>query len=193
LYNPHDDSGEVPRHISSHYAGLVDCLKTGDKIRGAFEASWLAHYICDGLTPAHHWPLEDRIAEAVASSTTSDVSKFTASLKKNWSIWGLKGHLSTHFYFETGIAFALLSYQIRPVFSEDELARARQLGAVEYFKDQARDVATLHLYERFYKESWSAELIASIKNKVAPQTARAIGTIWLLAVLEAGQELASLS
>jgi hypothetical protein len=192
LYDPVSDSGEVPMHITNHYAGLVDALKRGDKIRGAFEASWMAHYICDGLTPAHHWPLEDKIAEAVATGDLrdGDVSAFGATFKKYWAIWGVKGHLSTHFYFETGIAFALMTYQVRGVFSEAELSKARQLGALDYFKSQARDIADLNLYERFYTESWSADLMNAVKNQVAPQTARTIGLIWLLALLDAGEQLA---
>lgn len=191
LYDPATDAGEVPLHIANHYAALVASLKTGDKIRGAFEASWLAHYVCDGLTPAHHWPLEEKIAEAAQTAKNPDAAKFADVFKKHWAIWGIKGHLSTHFYFETGIAFALLTYQIRPVFSDEELAKARRLGPVEYFKDQARDIATLHLYERFYRESWSADLMTSIKNRVAPQTARTIGLIWLLALLDAGEQIAT--
>lgn len=195
LYDPVNDTGEVPKHIANHYAVLVECLKYGDMVRGAFEASWLAHYICDGLTPAHHWPLEEKVAEAAAlvpeAVKEGDPSKISAVVKKHWTIWGAKGHLSTHFNFEMGVAFALLVFPIRPVFNEAELARARQLGPVEYFKAEARDVAGLHLYEQFYRTGWTAEIATAVKSKLAPQAARAIGIIWLLAMLEAGQELAA--
>lgn len=194
LYDPVTDTGEVPLHISNHYAKLVECLKSGDLVRGAFEASWMAHYIGDGLTPAHHWPLEEKIAEAVLqekeAAKAGDVNKLLLKAKKNWAVWGMKGHLSTHFNFEMGIAFALLIYPIRGKFRTEDLARARRLGYLEYFKDQARDVATLNLYERFYKQGWNSDIAAVVKNRIAPMTAEAIGIIWLLAVLEAGQELA---
>ncbi len=193
LYDPESDTGEVPLHISNHYRALVESIKLGDRTRGAFEASWLAHYVGDGLTPAHHWPLEDKLAEAADKASTDikngDTSKFTAAVTKQWAIWGAKGHLSTHFNFEMGIAFALLTFPIKPVFDEAEFARARQLGPVEFFKAEARDIAALNLYERFYKEGWNGDIAAAVKNKIAPQAARAIGFIWLLAVLEAGQEL----
>ncbi len=193
LYDPVNDTGEVPRHIANHYAALVATLARGDMVRAAFEASWMAHYIGDGLTPAHHWPLEDKVAEAAAlvpdTIKRGDASKFTAILKKNWAIWGAKGHLSTHFNFEMGVAFALLVFPVRAIFSEEELARARQLGPVEYFKDQARDIAALDLYERFYKDGWTADIATAVKNQIAPQASRTIGLIWLLALLEAGQTL----
>ena len=195
LYDPATDTGDVPRYIASHYRALVECIKTGDTIRAAFEAAWMAHYVGDGLTPAHHWPLEEKIAEAAerASKDTrrGDTTKFTALLKKNWELWGAKGHLTTHFNFEMGVAFAMLLFPIKPEFSEHELARATQLGPVEYFISEAREIATLNLYERFYKEGWNSDLATTIKNQLAPQAARTIGMIWLLALLEAGQQLAT--
>lgn len=194
LYDPTSDTGEVPMHIANHYAAMVDRLKAGDMTRAAFEASWMAHYIGDGLTPAHHWPLEEKVAEAAAlvpqTVREGDTGKFAGLIKKNWAIWGAKGHLSTHFNFEMGVAFAMLIFPIKAHFSDKELAYARNLGPVEYFKSEARDVAALGLYERFYKSGWTSEIAGAVKNTLAPQAARAIGMIWLLALLEAGQELA---
>jgi hypothetical protein len=194
LYDPVADTGEVPIHIANHYRSLVECLKDDDLVRASFEAAWLAHYIGDGLTPAHHWPLEDKIAEAAERSTKTlrggDPNKYVAFLKKNWAIWGAKGHMSTHQNFEMGIAFALLFFPIKPEFSEHELVQARELGPVEYFKHEARAIAGLNLYERFYEEGWSNELAVAVKNVLAPRTAQAIGIVWLLALLDAGQQLA---
>lgn len=196
LYDPVTDTGDAVTHIANHYSGLVEQLKRGDMIRASFEASWLAHYVCDGLTPAHHWPLEERLAEAAALSPAAlkrgDTSKFAGamtSVKKNWAVYGMKGHLSTHFYFETGIAFALLLFPIRPIFRDAEFMRARELGPLGYFKAEAVDIASIKLYERFYAEGWNSDIAAAVKNKIAPQTARAIGLIWLLALYEAGEQL----
>lgn len=193
LYDPATDSGEVPHHIESHYKSLVDALKREDSIRASFEASWMAHYIGDGLTPAHHWPLEHKIAEAAEKASRSlkngDTGKFAAQFQKHWAIWGAKGHMTTHMNFELGIAFALLIFPIRPIFSEYELSRALRLGPVEYFKSEARAVAELDLYERFYREGWTNDLALIIKNQLAPRAASCIGLLWLMALLEAGQQL----
>ncbi|HSX01810.1 MAG TPA: hypothetical protein VLI05_00680 [Candidatus Saccharimonadia bacterium] len=189
LYDPGTDTGDVPRHIANHYRVLVETLQAGDLVRAAFEASWMAHYIGDGLTPAHHWPLEAKLAEAAAlvpqAMKDGDTSKFAAIIKKHWAVWGAKGHMSTHFNFEMGVAFAMLIFPIRPVFSEDELAQAQRLGPVEYFKTQAREVAALNLYDKFYKQGWTADIATTVKNTIAPQAARTIGIIWLLAAREA--------
>jgi hypothetical protein len=195
LYDPATDTGEVPIHIANHYGGLVASLMAGDDVRASFEAAWVAHYVGDGLTPAHHFPLEDKITEAAEQAAkhieTGDTTKLTALLKKNWAIWGAKGHMTTHMNFELGIAAALLVFQIKPEFRETELARAIETGAVEYFKSQARDVASLDLYERFYKEGWNNDIATTVKNQLAPHAARTIGIIWLMALLEAGKQLAT--
>ncbi|HVQ44669.1 MAG TPA: hypothetical protein VMT30_06935 [Candidatus Saccharimonadia bacterium] len=193
LYDPVSDSGEVPMHIATHYRGLVECLGSGDMIRAAFEAAWLAHYVGDGLTPAHHFPLEDKIAEAAAKASrdleAGRFSQFAGKIRKNWDIWGAKGHMTTHQNFELGIAFALLVFPIKPQFDDQELGRARQLGPVEYFKNEAREIAELDLYDRFYKEGWNNDIASMIKRVLAPKAARTIGLIWLLALLEAGQRM----
>jgi hypothetical protein len=193
FYDPATDAGEVPSLIQSHFDALVRSLKHGDNIRAAFDASWMAHYVADGLTPAHQWPFEDKIAEAAEKASKAlkagDTTKFTAFLKKNWAIWGAKGHMTTHMNFEFGIAFALLIFPIKPELVDDELARAHRLGPVEYFKNEAREIADLDLYDRFYKDGWNADMANIVKNKLAPQAARAIGIIWLLALLEAGKQL----
>jgi hypothetical protein len=197
LYDPRTDTGEVPMHIANHYEALVASLSAEDMVRASFEAAWMAHYIGDGLTPAHHFPLEDKMAEAASKASddvkSGDTSKFTALTKKNWAIWGAKGHMTTHMNFELGIAFALLVFPIRPEFDELELARACSLGPVEYFKSEAREVASLDLYDRFYKEGWNNDIATTIKNQLAPQAARVIGTIWLMALLQSGRQLATTS
>jgi len=195
LYDPATDTGDVPMHIANHYARLVESLKAGDPIRSAFEASWMAHFIGDGLTPAHHWPLEEKLYEAReaaqdAALDDKDFARLMAQAKKHWALWGSKGHYSTHFNFEMGVAFALIMVPIRATFDEAMLAHARRLGPIEFFKEKAREVADLHLYERFYKEGWNNDIATIIKNDIAPTTAAVIGYIWLLAILEAGQELA---
>ncbi|HSX01461.1 MAG TPA: hypothetical protein VLF67_04450 [Candidatus Saccharimonas sp.] len=119
-----------------------------------------------------------------------DTRNFAGLARKHWALWGTKGHMTTHVNFEMGVAFALLIFPIKAVFDEAELTRASQLGPIEYFKAEAREVAALELYEHFYRDGWTADIATIVKNKLAPQTARAIGIIWLLAILEAGQQLA---
>ena len=192
LYDPVTDEGEVPMHIANHYRQLVEALVARDNVRSAFEAAWLAHYVCDGLTPAHHFPLEAKITaeveRAALTVAAGDSSKVTAQVKKNWAIWGPKGHLSTHIVnFGIGIAVALLFFPIKGRLSEAEVAQASQQGPVEYFKGVARQVSDLKIYQQFYAHGWTNDLASIVKNNLAPLISRSIGIIWLLASIEAAQ------
>lgn len=57
------DDTELITMILDHHHNLVEALQSGNQPRVAFEAAWLAHAIVDGLTPAHHYPLGDKIEE----------------------------------------------------------------------------------------------------------------------------------
>src|SRR5919199_3550107 len=49
--------------INDHIYNMAVALKAKDEHRAAFEAAWMAHAIVDGLTPAHHFPLDEKIEE----------------------------------------------------------------------------------------------------------------------------------
>jgi hypothetical protein len=85
------------------------------------------------------------------------------------------------------VATTLLLFPIKAQFSEVKLAESRRLGAIEFFKQEAREVAELGLYDRFYKEGWTAELARVVREQIAPHASQVVGLIWLLAYLEAAQ------
>lgn len=198
FYDPLHDKGELPEHITGHYDGLVAALTDGDMVRSAFEASWLAHYVVDGLTPAHHQLLEDEIAEicggelpirgffkyVISGGGTMD------SLRKNWAIWGGKGVISTHHRFEVGIAAALIGRPVRTQLDTAKLAHATSVGPLAFFKEEARQTARLGIYQRFQEKGWTNQAAAIVKRQIAPQTVQSTGIVWLLAYLEAGADLA---
>ena len=49
--------------IEQHLSNLTAALTSNNTERAAFEAAWLSHAITDGLTPAHHYPLEEKLTE----------------------------------------------------------------------------------------------------------------------------------
>lgn len=196
LYDPLGDVGPIPEHIKQHYDGLVVALKQQDMVRAGFEAAWMAHYICDGLTPAHHFPLDKHIQKHELVKTEKGRYRVRQpgepareTVKKGWAVWGGKGLLTTHFNFEMGVAAALLGQKIRVRLDVAKLAQARQMGIIDFFKQEALDIAELNMYERFYRRGWNTELARQVKVKLAPQTVQTIGIAWLLAYLESGQEL----
>ena len=155
----------------------------------------MAHYLGDALTPAHHWPFDDEVhaaREIVATVPVSagEITKLMAQAKKTWALWGFGGTYSSHFNFENGIAIALIVVPIRPRFNEAMLAHARELGMDAFVHEQALQVAELGIYTEFMKTGWTNEIVTMIKSSLAPRVAATIGYVWMLAVLEAGQQLA---
>lgn len=177
IYDPSSGGGNVPRQITAHYYTLVEALRDGDLLRAAFEASWLAHYVTDGLTPAHHHPLDEFKRKAYKGSR----------LKGHFQYFGKKGAMGTHANFEVGIVAALIVSPIKMFLDHDKFAQARRLGPVAFFQQEAREVAKLNLYDKFCAKGWTAELARTVKKVLAPQASHVIGIIWLLAYLEASQ------
>jgi hypothetical protein len=181
MYDPVDDAGVVPELIQSHYESLVEHLQEKDLVRAAFDASWLAHFVVDGLTPAHHFPYDEKKQEILGPE--SDHGFF----KRKWLWMGSKGVLSTHLNFEMGVASSLLTHKLSVPLDDIKLAEARKIGYMDFFKQEARAVADLDLYERFYKNGWTAELAQIVRKQIAPHTVQVVGIIWLLAYLESSQ------
>lgn len=182
MYDPLSDSGVLPDLIASHYQKLVVSLCEGDQVRASFESAWLAHYVTDGLTPAHHYPYDEKKAELF--SDDSDIGL----LRKRWLWVGGKGVLSTHLNFEMGVAAILLLFPLSARLDDVMLAHARRKGPVDFFKAEAKAVAELGLYDRFYKEGWTADIARVVRKQIAPHATQVVGIIWLLAYLEAGQK-----
>lgn len=199
LYDPESGSGELPGLIKQHYSGLITEIKRQDLVRAGFEAAWLAHYLCDGLTPAHHFPLEDRVA--AFTTTGSKRKRYTQpvivrgdtpsdAVKRSWALWGGKGLLTTHFNFEIGAAATLVGYRTRAKLDHHALAEARAMGVQEFFAREARSIASLGMYQEFYQYGWNAKLARAVRTRIAPQTIQIIAIAWVLAYLEAGQDMA---
>ncbi len=181
LYDPKAGEGDVPRRINSHYNRLVHCLKDGDLTRASFEASWLAHFITDGLTPAHHHPLDKLKAELFGPNSSAGL------LKRHFQYFGKKGSMSTHANFEVGTIAALLLFPLRMHLDSDKLAQARRLGLLEFFRQEALDIDEHKLYDKFCLKGWTSDIARSVRNVIAPQVTQVIGVVWLLAHLEASQ------
>lgn len=175
MYDPIADDGLLPELIQKHYNGLVESLAQGDRVRAGFEAAWLAHFVVDGLTPAHHYPYDQKKAEILGHESEY------GRLLKSWHWFGAKGVLSTHINFEMGIATMLVSTRLKLELDQVLMADAKELGYLDFFKREARKVAELGLYDEFYKKGWTQRIARTIKKEVAPHSVQVLGIIWLLA------------
>ncbi len=199
FYAPfNDEEGEILGLIMSHYNQLVQNLKKDDKERTAFEAAWLAHAIVDGLTPAHHYPYEEKLSEIRKGQdmdTRDTIRKKIVmpgdtrleKVKNNWKMWGAKGLLMTHWWFEFGIATLIkpLNFgEAKP--KKTDVEKFMSLGLQEWFKRTAREVAILDMYDVYYRKGWTPKLAYQVRHKLGPSLVQTITLTWYAALDEAG-------
>lgn len=184
-------------HIDNHFVNLERALQKRDKVRAAFEAAWLAHAIVDGLTPAHHYPLEAKLEELRGGEglETRDSLKNKLVLpgetrrhqiKNNWEFWGARGVMTTHGFFEWGFATTLASLRLEAaVPSKNDLIRANKEGVRAIFLESVQHVHSLKMYETFQKRGWTRELVRQTRTDLAPTIVRTVTLAWYAASLRA--------
>lgn len=190
------DNKEFMVMIDSHYQKLVGALRDKNRERAAFEASWLAHTVVDGMTPAHHYPYEARIEELRGSARHSRDTKLdkvyfkgeTASktIGNMYRVYGPKGLFTAHHLFEFGVMLLLRPLRLpdaRP--SERDIERALELGPEQYFLSSAREVAALDLYEHYLDKGWTPRLSNKIRHQLAPTIVKTVTLLWYSALMEA--------
>lgn len=198
FYNPFDNEDtELISYIERHYQELVTDLKNGNEEGAAFNAAWLAHAIVDGLTPAHHFPYEEKLTElrgAGIESRTTIKEKLIIpgvdvndKIKKNWAMWGRGGVLSMHIMFEMGIAIMLAPLAFpKAVPTEANINKLNKIGLIDWFERSAREIALLDMYDKFYEKGWSIRLVRQVRNHLGPVIIKTVCLAWYSAMREAG-------
>lgn len=184
--------------ISDHFNTLVEELKSGNKERAAFEASWLAHAVVDGLTPAHHYPFEEKLTEMRGGegNDTRDSIKEKLVMKgdtkkeflaNNWKMWGVKGVMVSHGMFEFGVAAIIAPLQFRKVkLTTDDFEKFNEIGIGEYYQRVARKIATWNLYEEYISYGWTVNLSKKVRDDLVPDIIHTTALFWYMALSEAG-------
>lgn len=198
-YSPFDPADtELVRLIGAHYDELVVALKKEDSVRAAFEAAWLAHAIVDGLTPAHHFPYEETLTElrggeGIETRTTIKQKIILPGetrreqVKNNWKMWGPRGLLATHGFFEFGVAAIIAPFSLKQVRVRDEdVADLYKYGVLELFRRTAKEIDSLNMYERYTKFGWTPPLARQVRNHLAPAIVRMVTLAWYAATIDAG-------
>lgn len=198
-YDPFDpeDTGLL-KMINEHYESLVIHLKEKNLEKSAFEASWLAHALVDGLTPAHHYPYEEAITnlrggEGIHTRTNikeklvmkgETKSEF---VKNNWLMWGFKGIMVTHGGFEFGVSAIIAPLRFKSAYlTQMDIKQAQEHGPIEIFEQSARRVALWDMYTEFQKYGWTVPLARQVRDELAPLMIKVVAMIWYLALKEAG-------
>jgi hypothetical protein len=176
----------------------VKYLKANNQERAAFEAAWLAHALVDGLTPAHHYPYEQKLTELRGGkgidSRTSIKEKLVMhgdtrreKMKNNWKMWGPKGLMSTHGLFELGIATLIMPLGFGEAIPKTrDLTKMKKIGPLEWFKRSAREIAIMDMYERYHRKGWTPKLAYDARHKLGPILVQTVCLTWYSALVDAG-------
>ncbi len=184
--------------IREHFIALVVALQSEDAEKSAFEAAWLAHAIVDGLTPAHHYPYEKKLIELRGEGIETRTSfKHKVMIKgdtkrqtinKNWKLWGAKGLIISHAYFEFGVTATSRALKSkRHLLSEPEIRHIKNIGLETYIKQNALEIYELNMYERFLRRGWTMKLARQVRSDLSPKIIQTIAAAWILAIDEASQ------
>jgi hypothetical protein len=186
--------------INDHIFNLQTALIKGDKIRAAFEAAWAGHAITDGLTPAHHYPLNDKIEELWGKSyqerqTAKDKAIIHGengfdTLSKNWQYYGVGGIFTAHAMYELGVATAITPEQFRhsrP--SRSSIAFLKKEGFDAVFMRSLSKIYDLKMYDHFGQDGWTLELATQTKDILIPEIIKVLTLAWYQAALVASEAI----
>ncbi len=194
-FNP--DDNELHGLLDEHYDGLVKALRDKDEVQAAFQAAWLAHALVDGLTPAHHYPYEEELERLRGGETRHTRNGLTGriyvksptvreSILMSTKLVGPKGLLTNHAMFEAG-AYALIAplslNSGRP--TKAELDKVLEIGVLGVFKQLSKEIAELHLYDRFIAGGWTIGLTRQVRKEMAPRMVKMVTLAWYAAFMEA--------
>ena len=189
-----DDDRSLIDMILDHQINLGQALKSKNQERAAFEAAWMAHAIVDGLTPAHHFPLGDKIEElfgfphyerqTVKQKNIIKGVNRRDTLSKNWEYWGTKGVMMGHFWFEMGVAMSILgnTFNSLKITSED-IQLLKKDGYEAVFKGILQDVFDLKTYETYIKRGWDIRLARKVRLQLVPLIIKAVTLGWYAGIL----------
>lgn len=179
--------------IIDHIHNLTVALKDKDEIRAGFEAAWLAHAVVDGLTPAHHFPLAEKVEELWGkphSERSSRKDKIVIkgdnardTFSKNWQYWGTSGIFTAHFLYEWGVSASIAVGSFKDIgITEDDFKRIEKEGYIEYFLESVKTIDDMAMYQEFMRTGWSAYLARVTKKELAPLIMKNVCLAWYAAV-----------
>lgn len=186
----HEGDHQLFDLIDDHIHNLSVALQDSNHERAAFEAAWLAHAIVDGLTPAHHYPYEEKLEEIRGEGIETRTRRLDKvlmpgrnrrhKLRNNWEYWGSKGLMTTHLGFEMGVATSIAALRFEDI--EINTTEVQQKSFIEIYKQALLDIDNLGMYEEFHRRGWTRKLARQTKDELAPLIIRAVVLGWYAAI-----------
>lgn len=194
-----DDRGLIVI-INDHLFNLSRALGTDNQERAAFEAAWLAHAIVDGLTPAHHYPLNDKIEELWGKPhherlTIKDKNIIKGinrrdTISKNWQYWGVGGVFTAHLAFELGVASMVAGQTFATSGpSAADVAYVKKVGFEAVFMEAVHKIDNMKMYDEFGKFGWTNSLATTTKTVLVPEMIKIVCLAWFVATDEKMERL----
>lgn len=205
FYNPYKpEQTKLLVYLEHHFKQLKKSLAEKNCERAAYEAAWLSHVIVDGLTPAHHYPYEEKthqlrgeepgkqkkvldkvLIRRKLSKNKDPAAKmsFMTVIDKNWSLWGAKGLILNHALFELGVALIVKPLSLKngmPTSKDIRIYEER--GLIKAFKEDALQIADHDIYHNFHHWGWTPTLALQVKNLVSPIIVKLIVLSWREAI-----------
>ena len=180
--------------VDNHIHNLSAALRGDNRVRAAFEASWLAHVIVDGLTPAHHFPMGAKIEELFGKPYTERTSvrdkniirgiNMRDTLSKNWQYWGTKGVITTHFNFEVGVASIIYAERFNDFkITKRDISDLQKNGFEAVYLKSVQKIDALKMYDELNETGWTVSLAQTTKEILAPEMIRMVTLAWYQAVM----------
>jgi hypothetical protein len=178
--------------LEHHYDELVKNLKKKDEIKSAFEASWLAHALVDGLTPAHHFPYAEAVEDiygapkdqrkGFAGRAYVKTGNIRNTIKKSYKLAGPKGIVTSHMLFEAG-AYVITAPIKFTGFDQlkIDISGLNKDKILKIFKQYLNEIDALDLFGRYQKTGWTKILREDFKNEVVPKMVQIINLAWTAA------------
>jgi hypothetical protein len=149
------------------------------------------------LTPAHHFPYDEKVAELRSEGGNESRNTITKKLifhgdtaaqtiYNNFKVYGPKGLLTAHVLFEFGVMFLIRPLRLpdaRP--TKAELKELSSIGIEEFFMRRAREIAVLGMFERYLKFGWTSKLSNQVRHNLAPTMVKTVSMLWYSAAKEA--------
>lgn len=196
--NPRGDYSAMMTYIENHLTNLSIALSEQNFVRASFEAGWMAHAITDALTPAHQYPMEDKIIEISGKHPNERIKlnqkmflpgdTWRKRLSANWKYLGPKGVMSSHMLYEMGVAVLTTSLSARKIAqkpSPQEITRLKNGEFITMFEDSIQFVAKKQYYQTFIRKGWTSRLARETRTILLPEISKLVALAWLEAIRRA--------
>ena len=101
-------------------------------------------------------------------------------------MWGPKGLFITHSTFELGVATLILPMKLSKAMpTSTDIKKFNSLALGKWFRATAQGIASLGLYDTFYKFGWTIPLSYKVRRQLAPELVKSVTLVWYAALNEA--------